>query len=193
MTDEAGRVTLLGTMPEADSDAPESVSSTKDVWAARAKAYGTVIAAVGGLVTASAAILKPRDDSATKASYTALATGLEKLGAETTQNHDDLVALRGYLAAKEGAPVLSLAMPDVATTLVTPIDGSAPVTPWRAPKVLAAPAKPKVVHLSDVVVVGTLGAIGAGAPSPPAEPPEVHAAPTPMKAASFDEVLKSAR
>ena|ERR1700690_3883932 len=175
-------------MPEVPSAPPESQSSLKDPWAARARAWGTVIAAVGGLVTAFAAILKPRDDSATKASYVALSTGLEKVAAETSQNHDDLAALRGYLAAKEGSPVLSLALPGVATTTA---DAGAPtgLVPLVRPTKAAA-AKPKVIHLSDVVVLGN---VGAASPPTPSEPPEVHPAPAPVKAASFDEVLKSAK
>lgn len=177
-------------MPEdTPSESPESGNLPKDPWAARARAWGTVIAAVGGLLTAAAAILKPRDDSATKASYVALAGGLEKLGAETTQNHDDLVALRGYLAAKEGAPVLSLALPGLAPSVV---DAGAPRAAL-APLVRPTKTPPKVVRLSDVVVVGALGSVGAGAPPTPAAPPEVHPAPAPMKAESFDEVLKSAK
>src|ERR1700675_431460 len=79
--------------------------SAKDVWIKRAKAWGTVIAAVGGLLTAAGALFKPRDDSATKAAYTELATGQERLSSDVQGLAADVAAMRGYLAAKQGEPL----------------------------------------------------------------------------------------
>lgn len=65
-------------------------------FATRIKSIAVLVTAVAGLVTAVASHLKPRDDSATKASYDALSDELKKLSEETGKQHDDLVSLKSY-------------------------------------------------------------------------------------------------
>jgi hypothetical protein len=81
-------------MAESKSDPP------KDVHASRLKYLGTLVAAVAALVTAVGAYLKPQDHSVNKASYEELSKVIKELSDESEKNHDDIVALRGYV---EGA------------------------------------------------------------------------------------------
>jgi hypothetical protein len=176
--------------------------SRKDIWVARAKAWGTVIAAVGGLVTALSAFLKPRDDSATKAAYLELAKGQEGLSTDVQSLHTDVAALRGYIAAKEGSPPPA---PQAIAEAPAPVDAGAtaakPAT--RSPHAPAAPPtrpKPTVVTLGEIDIAGHLGG-GQGAvayaPAPPAAsidfpPPTVHDVPTLVHPPTFDQVVKAA-
>jgi hypothetical protein len=81
-------------MAESESDPP------KDVHASRLKSLGTLIAAVAALVTAVGAYFKPQDHTVNKASYEELSKVIKELSDESDKNHDDIVALRGYV---EGA------------------------------------------------------------------------------------------
>ena len=78
-------------MAESESDPP------KDVHASRLKSLGTLVAAVAALVTATGAYFKPQDHSVNKASYEELSKVIKDLSDESDKNHDDIVALRGYL------------------------------------------------------------------------------------------------
>jgi len=81
-------------MAESKSDPP------KDIHASRLKYLGTLVAAVAALVTALGAYFKPQDHSVNKASYEELSKVIKDLSDESDKNHDDIVALRGYV---EGA------------------------------------------------------------------------------------------
>jgi hypothetical protein len=179
------------------------LQSRKDIWTARAKAWGTVLAAIGGLVTALSAFFKPRDDSATKAAYVELARGQEGLSADVQSLHADVAALRGYIAAKEGAPPpISLTQPS--WELLTDA-GAPPKVPLALPRpLITSPARPK----STATIVSTIqltkggeGVFGAGvsayAPAPAASldfpPPTIHDPPTLVHPAPFDQVLKTVK
>lgn len=175
--------------------------SRKDIWVARAKAWGTVIAAVGGLVTALSAFLKPRDDSATKAAYLELAKGQEGLSTDVQSLHTDVAALRGYIAAKEGSPPPAPQAVDAPPAVDAGVTATAkPAT--RSPHAPAAPPtrpKPTVVTLGEIDIAGHLGG-GQGAvayaPAPAASldfpPPTVHDVPTLVHPPTFDQVVKAA-
>ena len=57
------------------------------------------LTALAGLLTA---LFKPENHDVTKVSYEQLSAGIEKLNVAMAANHDDLVMLRGYVAAKDG-------------------------------------------------------------------------------------------
>lgn len=75
----------------AESDPP------KDVHASRLKSLGTLIAALAALVTATGAYFKPQDHSVSKVTYEELTKSIKELSDEGDKNHDDIVALRGYI------------------------------------------------------------------------------------------------
>jgi hypothetical protein len=88
-------------MAESDSDPP------KDVHASRLKSLGTLIASVAALVTATGAYFKPQDHSVNKATYEELTKSIKELSDVSEKNHDDIVALRGYVegqASKNSGP-----------------------------------------------------------------------------------------
>jgi hypothetical protein len=64
---------------------------------ARIKSLATLIASITGLVVATSAMLKPRDDRATQQSYETLAREMKELNEDNQQQHDDLVSMRAYL------------------------------------------------------------------------------------------------
>ena len=134
------------------------------------RSWAALLTAVAGL---AAVFLKPENHDAAKAGYKELSSAIDKLSAQTSVNHDDLVALRGYVAAKEG----ELLIAPVATTVDA---GTPPPRPAVTPR--------RVIHLSDVQV---LGQVGAGAGAPAEAPPEPHSPPSPVHPADFDSVLKT--
>ncbi len=152
-------------MPE--SQPPPSRSSSKDILVARLRAWGTLITAIAGLATA---LLKPQDQTVTKAAYQQCTAGIEKLNDGLAQEHQDLATLRGYIAAKEGQSLLAQDL-----LPAPPIDAGAPAQPPRPP----APPPPPPPRRAQ----GTA----------PSEPPPVAPAPSPFHPADFDTVLKNAR
>lgn len=78
----------------------------EDTVAARRRSTAALIVALTGVMTAVGAFIKSADHSVTKASYDELSTGLKKISDQTSQNHDDIVALRGYVAGLNGEVLL---------------------------------------------------------------------------------------
>lgn len=147
-------------MAESESDPP------KDVHASRLKSLGTLIAAIAALVTATGAYFKPQDHSVNKASYEEITKTLKEMSDQTDKNHDDIVALRGYMegvAASRSAPLPVTFPPDA---------GAA------TPHVLSSPSASTTVAYVQLP------------PKPP--PPPVHTAARPQDPPSFDAVVQKA-
>jgi len=136
------------------------------------RSYAALLTAVAAVATA---FLKPQDHSVAKAGYGELSKAVDELSAQTKANHDDLVALRGYVAAKDGEllmprPVV-LSQADAGVGASLGAGGGAGVA--RAPEALVRPS-----------------------PSSPAvilEPPPVHSAPAAVHPAEFDSILRGAK
>lgn len=71
--------------------------SSPSGFVARVKASATLLTAITGLILAVAAVVKPRDDSATRESYEVLSKAVQAISAENESQHDDLVALKAYV------------------------------------------------------------------------------------------------
>lgn len=132
-------------MATAESDPP------KDAKAARLKYLGTLVAATAALVTAFGAYFKPQDHSVNKASYEELTKVLKEVSDQAEKNHDDIVALRGYV---EG----TLASKPAPIPVLEQDAGAAPRDAGQAVAYVQIPSKPPPppVHSS---------------PKPPAPPP----------------------
>jgi len=159
------------------SDPPPSRS--KDPVVARLMALGTIITALAGLATA---IWKPQDQTVTRAAYQQCSQGIERLNDGLALEHQELATLRGYVAAKDGQPLLVQA---------APVDAGAPVLPPPPPPPRRAQgAAPKPAPEP------TEAFLAMPSPSPPPAPPEPPPA-TPAPAAfhpvDFDAVLKSVK
>lgn len=115
---------------------PTSTPPEARSFVAKTKGVALVITAIAGLATAVGAHLKPRDDTATKATYDTLSSELKTLSEENGKLHDDLVSLKAYVDGYMRASTLPV-------TVVTPKAGStaAPVvvTPPPAPPSPPAP------------------------------------------------------
>jgi hypothetical protein len=140
---------------------PDDLSSKLRTWTA-------LIVAVTGLATA---VWKPQSHDAEKAGYKELSAAIDKLSAEAAANHDDVTALRGYVAAKEGEVLLRapVALPDAGG------GAGAGMAQGFGGGVVRAPRKP------------------VPPPPPPAAvepPPETHPPPAPVHPADFDSVVK---
>ena len=149
---------------------------SKDLLVARLRAWGTLVTAAAGLATA---LWKPQDQSVTKAAYEQCAAGIEKLNDGLAEEHQELAALRGYIAAKEGQSLISQP---------PPAESGAPVLP---------PPPPPLRRVQGAVPKPTMPASTTSA-SPPAaaaaaEPPPAAPAPAAFHPADFDSVLKSVK
>jgi len=166
---------------------------------------------VAALILASASLLatigtfaKTCDHSVTENAYTTLSANIAQLAETQKQNHDDIVAMRGYLDGLARAPMTDIA-PDAG---VVPFALPSAVTPTHPP---AKPAKPQVApvppevlqkwlaNISSSVDAGEApidlsqaAAMTAAVPAPAdtslPEPPQVHPPPAPIKSKPWADV-----
>lgn len=92
-------------MAEPESCPDPEVHEEKKSFVARVMSVKELILAVTGLLIALASILKPQSNATARASYDELSRAVYEIGAATERNHDDVVAIRSYLAAMNGHPV----------------------------------------------------------------------------------------
>jgi hypothetical protein len=107
----------------AESDPP------KDVHASRIKSVGTLVAAIAALIAALGAWFKPQDQSINKATYEELSKVLKELADAQDKNHDDIVALRGYVegtVAKNSGPIPVTSAADGGATTATLLRDAGP-------------------------------------------------------------------
>jgi hypothetical protein len=99
----------------------------------RLKQWGAIVAIVASLGTAIAAHFRPEEDPEAEGVYNELSRAVEKVSEDQLRLHQDVAAIRGYLAGKEGSP-----KPTVVTFLEPPTKPrSKPSVAGRKP----APAK----------------------------------------------------
>ena len=127
-----------------------------------------------GFITAAAALLasvgalaKPQDHSVTKSAYDTLSVGIKQVADEQRRDHDDVVALRGYLEGLTREKViLSPAVTDVAkppesshrrsggarrpaAVMVSPVVAKKPEPVQQAPE-LQIPEPPAIVQAPEL-------------------------------------------
>lgn len=88
---------------------------------AKLNAMKGFILTVAALMTAVGSWFKPQDLKVTKSSYETLAHSMEEMGKEIDQNHDDIVAIRGYLEGlvKNGHAPIPVSISSVSPSLST--------------------------------------------------------------------------
>ncbi len=108
---------------------PEDKKGSKfKAWMKQSASFMTHIVA---LLAAFGAFLKSCDHSVTKNAYEALSLNITKLSDQTQKNHDDLVALHGYLDGMAHQP------------LIAPLGSTSPAPlPTMAASPMVSPAKP---------------------------------------------------
>lgn len=87
----------------------------------RLKHLGTIATALAAIVTALVALLREPQEPRAKTSYGVLSKKVEELQAAQRQQHDDAVALRGYLegylkSLRDGQKTLAESPPPAAST-----------------------------------------------------------------------------
>lgn len=116
-----------------------------DPQAARMKSLANVIATTAALVGAFGALMKPTDNSATKAGYEQLAVSLKAISEENAKLHDDQVALRSYLdgyVKAQDQKSRDIADATVAVATAAPSAGARAKPPPQAVAAAAAPPSP---------------------------------------------------
>jgi hypothetical protein len=171
-------------MPGEEAAAEEAPKS-KDPITTRLSALGALVIAVGGIITT---FVKPQDHTADKAAYQEITKAIEQLNAQDKADHDDIVALRTYVALKEGQPLFSAPVPTASST----------ATPTR-------PVKPKSVTMTvRAPSPAAAAALLAQGPPPPAaagsavtlfdeDLPPVHPEPAAVHPPAYDSVVKNAK
>ncbi len=151
------------------------------------RSLAAVILACASLIGTIGSLYKSCDHSVTENAYATLTTGIQKNTEAEQQNHQDIVAIRGYLdglarapmtmppapAMDAGAPAIAPSTPTPAPTL-TPLVRPKPVTAAAVPRLIVGDAGSPVALLVESQTL------------PP--PPEVHPPPAPWKAKPWADV-----
>jgi len=159
------------------------------------RSWAIFIAAIASFFTAIAAYVKPEDRSVTKQSYEELSTALSAMADQNQKNHDDIVALRTYLADKNGEMFVlpsQGASPPVAPlpSFVTPhlgLDAGAPHWSIRLEDDAGAPPRLYTLRLGDAGSPSTLAVVTDSKPLPTLHPFDR------TKIRTFDEVMRDAK
>lgn len=143
------------------------------------RSLAALILSCASLIATLGTFIKTCDHSVTQNAYNELSTNITQLSNDAKQNHDDLVALRGYLDGLAHAPLITTGAP-VPTASASAVAPPAVIPALRplvrpAPSASAAsyvaPLPPNVAALvvSDTVPVPTIH------PAPPPAAPRPFA------------------
>jgi len=147
----------------ADTDPPPGAHKKRE----KMRSTISLLTHIVALLAASGAFLKTCDHSVTKNAYDALSENIQKLADQQKQNHDDLVAIHGYLDGLARAPMTAPAESAMTMTLPPPVGGSP-----------SAKGHLITVDRDSVTFVD----------APPVPP--VHPAPAPMRVTPFAAIDK---
>lgn len=142
-------------MPEPESCPDPEVHEEKKSFVSRVMSVKELILAVTGLLVALASILKPQSNATARASYEELSKAVYEISTATERNHDDVVAIRSYLAGMNGHPVPATSYVPVVlpSSLLPKPSGSAPTVASAAPTVVVVvPPPPTAAHSAPPVV-----------------------------------------
>jgi len=136
-----------------------------------------------GFITATAALLasvgalaKPQDHSVTKTAYDTLSSGIKEISDEQKRDHDDVVALRGYLEGLTREKI----------TLSQAVAPPVIVKPDLHKKAGGSRHPASVAPTQEPVIPTPI----ASAQKPVPEPPLVHQEVKRMKLPAFDTLMK---
>jgi len=83
------------------------MTDTPQGFAVRAKSVSTVIASVTALIVAVGGLLRKPEEPAARATYEEMGQSVKELTEAATRNHDDIVALRGYVDGVSRSAVMA--------------------------------------------------------------------------------------
>lgn len=141
-------------MPEPESCPDPDVHEEKRSFIARAMSAKELILAITGLVVAIASIFRPQSTETARASYDELSKAVYEISAATGRNHDDVVAIRSYLAAMNGHPIPSTDYVPIAlpSALIPRPNASTSSTSSAPPTTVIAVVPVPVAHSAPPVV-----------------------------------------
>lgn len=111
-----------------------------------------LIASLVALLTSVAAIFKPQNHTVTEVSHDELTKSIQALQVQEQQTHDDLVALRTYVADKSGevfvlpSQAVSPSPSSSAAVILKPLVRSSPSASAATPLVPASSLPPPEIH-----------------------------------------------
>jgi len=111
-----------------------------------------LIASMGALLTSTVAVAKPQSHTVTEASHDELSKSIQALTTQQQQTHDDLVALRTYIADRNGEVFVlpsqaATAGSSSAAVILKPLVRPTPSTSvGAAPLVPASSQPPPEIH-----------------------------------------------
>jgi hypothetical protein len=108
-------------------------SRPPDPIAARIKASGTLIVAITGLIASVFTYFKPVDHSVNKASYEILARDLKEVSQQTADNHDAILAMRGYIEGTLNRTITPPISPRISSSARIKTSSKLAVVPEPAP------------------------------------------------------------
>lgn len=141
------------------------------------KSWASFFTAVAALLAAAGAFIKTFDHSITENAYNTLSGQIEKLSDQQQKNHEDLVALQGYLDGLQHAPLIPS---PTATAMAQSVDAGT-LTP------LVRPPRPLPSTSATAAIPQDAGPITFAIVSPPPLP-SVHPKPPPVKPPPWSQV-----
>lgn len=107
---------------------------TRDSFVARVKSLAGLITSVAALAVATGSLIRTPEEKGARSAYGELSIAVRELSESVAKQHDDLVAVRAYVAGRDGSPI-----PTAPASTATPIaSGSSPSThPWPRPTATA--------------------------------------------------------
>ena len=98
-------VIMDDTETKSDHPPPSSMSEKAKSMMAWLNAAKGFIMAMAALVVAIGSMLKPPDTKVTKATYDELSSAVEQIAKDVEANHDDMTALRAWIAGRDGLDI----------------------------------------------------------------------------------------
>lgn len=112
-----------------DSSPPGSRS-----FVARVMGVKELILAITSLIVAVTSIVVPASHKVTQSAYEELSKDVREVSSATMRNHDDIVALRGYLDGLRGTTLVVPNTPIASASMAAMLVSKPPMPPFVGPK-----------------------------------------------------------
>lgn len=141
-------------------------------FALRMKSLAGLLTAVAALIVAIGGLLRNPKEKGARASYEELSVAVHDLSESVGKQHDDLVALRGYIAGRENSTTVTTGAATIATpTGTTASSATSPTStalrPSSATSVSSSPWHQKATAPTTAPATGAPSAAPSVSPKPP--------------------------
>jgi hypothetical protein len=132
--------------------------AAKTVPPAELKAWAAIVLALGGLVTAVGAVVRPRPESEARAAYLELTKSILDTQSQAKQDHEDLEALHGFVAAYiESHKIVTVETPATPTPAASASSARSELAPSGLPS--TGPSAPALYSKMAVVFAAPSSAV----------------------------------